>query len=227
MSGLVGDGETLAPIAQLSHEFGVSRESMRLALKALEAEGLLSIRRGPGGGSVVHLPPETPVEPGPGVYFRIRSLPPDDLLGALREIEPVCAGMCAMRADRDSTVLPRLKSVQLQSEEHMTDSDRWAKLATTFHRELIQGCGNMSVSLILGAVEAACAEHSIVWTREAAIRPDLHRWDKEHRRRGTEEHGIILAYIERGDDEGAIREARRHLQQASLGQPERPDLRIR
>jgi GntR family transcriptional repressor for pyruvate dehydrogenase complex len=51
-SGL-DEGDVLPSEAKMLTEYGVSRESLREGLRLLEAQGLITIRRGPGGGPVV------------------------------------------------------------------------------------------------------------------------------------------------------------------------------
>jgi DNA-binding FadR family transcriptional regulator len=51
-SGL-GEGDVLPSEAKMVEQYAVSRESLREGLRLLEAQGLITIRRGPGGGPVV------------------------------------------------------------------------------------------------------------------------------------------------------------------------------
>src|SRR6266508_2448071 len=46
-------GDSLPPEAAMLELYGVSRESLREGLRLVEVQGLISIRRGPGGGPVV------------------------------------------------------------------------------------------------------------------------------------------------------------------------------
>src|SRR5919107_894815 len=46
-------GDRLPLEAEMVEQYSVSRESLREALRLLEAQGIVSIRRGPGGGPVV------------------------------------------------------------------------------------------------------------------------------------------------------------------------------
>lgn len=46
-------GDSLPPEAEMLEQYGVSRESLREGLRLLEVQGLISIRRGPGGGPIV------------------------------------------------------------------------------------------------------------------------------------------------------------------------------
>ena len=50
------EGDALPPEAVLMAQFGVSRPTLREAFRVLEAEGLISVRRGAHGGARVHTP---------------------------------------------------------------------------------------------------------------------------------------------------------------------------
>src|SRR3954452_24826625 len=56
VAGELEEGEMLGSEPDLIERFGVSRPSMREALRILETEGLISVRRGVFGGVVVHRP---------------------------------------------------------------------------------------------------------------------------------------------------------------------------
>src|SRR4026209_1677486 len=58
VSGKLSEGESLGHEPDLVERFGVSRPSLREALRILEAEGLISVVRGMLGGIVVHEPNE-------------------------------------------------------------------------------------------------------------------------------------------------------------------------
>ena len=55
LSGELADGSVLPTEDELLVEFPISKPSLREAIRILDAEGLLSVRRGKLGGSVVHL----------------------------------------------------------------------------------------------------------------------------------------------------------------------------
>jgi DNA-binding FadR family transcriptional regulator len=59
--GLLADGEQLPGESELAGRLGVSTVTLREALMALRQQGLVTTRRGRGGGSFVSLP-ETPGE---------------------------------------------------------------------------------------------------------------------------------------------------------------------
>lgn len=60
LAGSLRPGDRLPPETSLMNSFGVSRPSLREALRLLEAEELLDIRRGSRGGAVVRRPSALP-----------------------------------------------------------------------------------------------------------------------------------------------------------------------
>jgi len=56
LSGSLTEGDTLPRQEDLLADFQVSPPAVREALRILETEGLVSVRRGNVGGAVVHVP---------------------------------------------------------------------------------------------------------------------------------------------------------------------------
>ena len=56
LRGELKDGDALAPEAELMVQYGVSRPTLREALRILESEQLITIRRGGIGGALVRRP---------------------------------------------------------------------------------------------------------------------------------------------------------------------------
>src|ERR1700761_8933558 len=56
LTGELEDGELLPKEEELREQYPVSKPSFREAQRILEAEGLITIRRGNVGGAVVHRP---------------------------------------------------------------------------------------------------------------------------------------------------------------------------
>src|SRR5579859_622143 len=56
LSGELREGELLPKQESLVDEYRVSKAALRDALRILDTEGLISVRRGNVGGAVVHIP---------------------------------------------------------------------------------------------------------------------------------------------------------------------------
>jgi DNA-binding FadR family transcriptional regulator len=91
-------GERLPPERALAAELGVARATLREALRVLEGEGALAIRRGASGGAVV-LPAALSVgDPG---ALREKAGEFEDLLDFRLAVEPAAARLAAQRRTED------------------------------------------------------------------------------------------------------------------------------
>src|ERR1700694_2499717 len=106
-SGVLQEGDLLPKLEELLEEFQVSKPSLREALRILETEGLITVRRGNVGGAVVHAPGNRDAGYMIGLVLESRNVTMSDLAGAIRRVEPICAALCALRPDRNTAVVPR------------------------------------------------------------------------------------------------------------------------
>jgi DNA-binding FadR family transcriptional regulator len=209
LDGELDDGDELPRQQDLLTEFGVSKPSMREALRILEAEGLLSVRRGKVGGAVVHRPGEGNAAYTLGMVLRTQGVPVDDVSEALNILEPQCVALCARREDRHEAVVPRLRAVQDEAAEVIGDVRRFTVVSRRFHEELVNLCGSPTLTLVVGALEAVWSAHADAW---AELHADADNYpDLAYRTQGLEDHAELLRLIELGDVDAAVTEAQRHL----------------
>lgn len=209
LDGELGDGAELPRQEDLLAEFGVSKPSMREALRILEAEGLLSVRRGKVGGSVVHRPSAINAAYTLGMVLRTQNVAVDDVSGALNILEPQCVALCAQREDRHEAVVPRLQAVQDEAAECIEDPRSFTLLSRRFHEEIVACCGNATLTLVVGSLEAVWSAHAHAWADLHARQDDFP--DLDYRRQGLDDHAELLRLIAAGDVAGATAEAARHL----------------
>lgn len=212
IDGELDEGDLLPKQEDLLTEFGVSKPSLREALRILETEGLVSVRRGKLGGAVVHRPRVDNAAYVIELVLRSRKVAVEDVAIAIRHIEPVCAALCALRPDREEAVLPQLRAVHDEAERNIDDVREYTKLARRFHEEIVAASGNETMLLVVGALESVLSAHATVWAEESIEGDDSPVADDRYRRHGQGDHDVILRLIERGDAEGAAREARQHLE---------------
>ena len=111
LDGHLVEGVPLPVERELASQTGLSRGSVREALRMLELEGLVVTRPGRNGGTVVSRPDSTQVEHTLNVFIRGRRVRFEALLEVREGLEPVAAGLAATnRTAEDLDVLTHLSS---------------------------------------------------------------------------------------------------------------------
>jgi GntR family transcriptional repressor for pyruvate dehydrogenase complex len=210
VSGDLDDGDGLPGLEKLVQEFGVSPPSLREALRILENEGLITVRRGNIGGAVVHRPSADAAAYMFGLVLQAEQVPVTDLAAALGHLEALCVRLCASRRDRRRAVVPPLRRLYRASESVIDDAVAFEQACQRFHDGLVSLCGSRSIVLTVSAFEWLWREQPEGWAHRVSA---LHEYpDPELRRAGLAAHAEILAAIDRGSPEEAERTARAHIQ---------------
>jgi GntR family transcriptional repressor for pyruvate dehydrogenase complex len=82
--------------------------------------------------------------------------------------------------------------------------------ARAFHEEMVRGCGNVTITLMVGTLETLWSAHLESIARRSAPAAGVME-DRSQRLRSIKEHQALLAHIAKGDVAGAERAARAHL----------------
>src|SRR5690349_21777332 len=102
VSGALSEGDSLGHEPDLVERFGVSRPSLREALRILEAEGLISVVRGVLGGVVVHEPDERMTARTAALVLQARNVSLADVYDARSLLEPTAVRVVATGRARRS-----------------------------------------------------------------------------------------------------------------------------
>jgi len=214
VSGELADGDMLPGLDKLVVEFGVSPPSLREALRILENEGLITVRRGNVGGAVVHQPKADAAAYMFGLVLQAEHVPVTDLTLALSYLEAVCVTLCASRPDRRKAVIPRLRALHQAAEDAIEDAVTFERACHDFHDGLIMCSGNQSIVLAVKAFELLWRQQQEGWAHRVSVH---HNYPQlKLRRAGLQSHAAILEAIEQGDAERAERLAREHLQNSQI-----------
>ncbi|UWZ34124.1 FadR family transcriptional regulator [Dactylosporangium roseum] len=218
------DGDPLPKSEELIRSYPVSMPTFREAMRILEAEGLITVRRGRLGGAVVHRPSPANLAYNLGLVLAAQRSGIGDVAVALRQVEPACAALCAARRDRRRTVVPRLRELHQEYLDRIDDLVGVVAVSRRFHEALVGLCGNEPLIVLAGALEALWSSHEQDWAsriRETTGVP-LRR-----RREAGAVHGRILALIEAGEAEAVHRLVAEHLAAAQRNPtPAGPDAAI-
>jgi len=214
LDGRLIDGSVLPKQDEIVEQFGVSKPSAREAFRILETEGLITVRRGSIGGSVVHVPGAESVAYMLALMLQAGNAGLDDVALALREMEPVCAALCAGRPDRSQSVLPELRRAhQLMAEAiEAGDGEAAVPASRVFHEILVASCGNQTMIAVCGALEAVWSAHEEAWADDAVRRGQFP--PVPLRRKALDEHEQLIGLIADGNADEASQLARGHLETA-------------
>ena len=207
VAGELGEGDELPRESVLLEEFGVSRPSLREALRVLETEGLVRIRRGNVGGAIVRRPGTDSAAYHLSLTLRAHQVTHEDLATARLAVEPICAALAAELPDRQA-IAAELAELVDQSEQCATTAE-FAESAHEFHRRLTELCGNTTMTLLAGTLEA-------VWSAQEtrALAFDLRPDDSSERRSSIAAHRRLVAAIADGNADRASQVMRKHLAEA-------------
>lgn len=207
IDGELTDGDLLPPQAVLVEKFNVSLVSLREALRILETEGLVSVRRGNQGGAIVHAPAKSSTAYMLGLLLQSEDVTLSDLAIALQELEPLCAALAAKRDDRSVTLVPELRRINAEMAELLSDGAAFTALGRTFHGAVVRGCGNQTVVAVFGSLESLWNGHGTA----DDVDPDSAVPSPRERRAVMKSHTALTDAIERGDADGARVIAARHV----------------
>ncbi|KJL19544.1 FadR/GntR family transcriptional regulator [Microbacterium azadirachtae] len=175
VSGELGPGDRLPPEKELAERLGLSRNSMREAVKALEVIRVLDVRRG-DGTYVTSLEPHLLLE---AITFVIDMHDDDSLLelfAVRRMLESQATGLAATHGDAEAIAA-------LQAEIAGVDSgvsiDDLVAHDIRFHREIVQMTGNAYLASLIESLSSQTIR-ARVWrglTEQGAVERTL----SEHR----------------------------------------------
>jgi DNA-binding FadR family transcriptional regulator len=199
LQGALKDGERLPPLEALLKQFGVSAPPMREALRILEAEGLVVVQRGSIGGAVVCRPDAKTAAYTVALVLRSQGTQKLDVAEALALLEPICAKLCARRADRKSKVVRELRRLNgaaraLVDGNELAFNDTMAE----FHFTLVRRCGNDTLTLLVGVLESIWRADLLSWARSTSA--DGNYPTRKERLAAIELHERVTNLIEAGED---------------------------
>jgi GntR family transcriptional repressor for pyruvate dehydrogenase complex len=225
IDGRLSDGDLLPGQKQLVAHFNVSLVSVREALRILETEGLVSVRRGNRGGAVVHAPAKSSAAYMLGLVLQSDSVPVTDLRTALKELEPSCAALAALRPDRTATLVPELIQSNEDLAANLHDPEKFSEIGREFHHVLARGCGNHTMIVVMGSLEALWTSQEGEWFDRAK---DENAFPTPARRRAAlNAHVKMTEAIAAGDVDRARRLAFKHINDAHTHALPASDQRIR
>jgi GntR family transcriptional repressor for pyruvate dehydrogenase complex len=149
-SGRLNTGDRLPPEKELSESLGLSRSSLREAVKALEVIRVLDVRRG-DGTYVTSLEPRLLLEALSFVVDLHDDRSVIEIFGVRRILEPAAAALAARRMSGE-----QLDAVDRLLEATTGDEDVEALIQhdLEFHRAISEACGNDYLAQLIESISS-------------------------------------------------------------------------
>ncbi len=155
--GELCEGDALAPEAELMRQFGVSRPTLREAVRILESESLISVTRGARGGARVHMPDVSVATRYIGLLLQTSATTLADVHLARTIIEPAAVRLLAEDVSEDAISLLR---ECIEEERAALGSPRaFGIQGARFHRLITEQTGNKSLALLAGVLHDVFEMH--------------------------------------------------------------------
>lgn len=203
-------GERLPGERALAEQMGVSRPSVREAIRILEAMGIIrtAVGSGPDAGATVIDRPAAGLGAAVRLHVASGTLPVEDVVATRAALETWAVGRATERLSGASEPadesLAEARRLVAQLDDPSLEVADFVRMDQDFHAELIRLGGNQLVEAILVGLRAAVGSYV---TKGAERLP---AWEKTARRLCTE-HQAILDAIVGGDAAVAQKAAHEHI----------------
>ncbi|MER7183755.1 FadR/GntR family transcriptional regulator [Streptomyces hyaluromycini] len=199
LSGEIGEGTALPPERQLVEQTGLSRATVREALRILEVERLVEIRPGRGGGAFVHRPGRESLANTVRLVIRGQQIRLEALHETREAIEPTCAALAARR--RTEQDLAELDAANAELKEAGDDAQRFLRANVRWHNAVARAGDN---ELLIGFMSALSQSIHAATNLEQFTGADI-------REVTARAHARITDAIRAGDEAAAMRRMARHV----------------
>ncbi|HEY6757976.1 MAG TPA: FadR/GntR family transcriptional regulator [Baekduia sp.] len=196
-------GDRLGTEQELADEFGVSRPTLREALRLLSASQLIRVGRGRAGGIFVARTPSegmsANLSESIALMLAADSISLDELLDARLSLEVPLAGRAAANATVD--VVARLEAAVVAAEGEVPGSEPFNQADTAFHQILAEAAGNVLLRGLTGWI-LEVLQPSLIVTISGEV----------DAARILEQHRAILRAVRRRQRAAAEKGMREHIE---------------
>ncbi|MCL7494669.1 MULTISPECIES: FadR/GntR family transcriptional regulator [Streptomyces] len=198
--GELEPGDALPPESALMEQFGISRPTLREAIRVLESEALISVRRGVHGGARVNAPDPMVAARYLGLILEYRGTTLGEMFQLVASIEPPCVRQLAGR--HTPSGIGRLHEALATEEEAKDDPAALAEAKAAFHATLVELNGNRAMLALHETLQCIFYQ---------AKSPHIATGGKTGTRRDHEEHVKLVKLIQAGEADEAEAHWRRHI----------------
>jgi GntR family transcriptional regulator, transcriptional repressor for pyruvate dehydrogenase complex len=203
LSGALRPGDKLPSERDLAESFGVSRPSVREALRALEVFGVVVARQGTGegAGSIVTNSAAAGVTSALRLHIALLQIPTREVVEVRLMIESYSVRRAVASASVDD--IAGLREV-ISRMTQAADVEAFHELDTDFHVKLAQSSGNALLTALMESIRGAMHRDMVEGFKGL---PDWRLMRDEL----TKQHQMIVDSIESRDSEAAVAAVDEHI----------------
>jgi GntR family transcriptional repressor for pyruvate dehydrogenase complex len=189
--GLIKTGHKLPPEREMAEHFQTSRVALREALRALEKEGLITIKRGAGGGAFVADFDNAlnALADSLSTVVKLGSAKSANLTEMRSILEPEITRLATIRATPED--ISAIEAVVIAQEQELESGELSRKLDMDFHRCVAEAAHNPVMNIVVNAVNQSIRDSILRSKRTEEMRKrvvNYHREIFEAVRSGNAEH---------------------------------------
>lgn len=203
--GEITEGTMLPPESELMERFGVSRPTLREALRVLESESLIKVERGVRGGARVTRPRRETLARYAGLILQYEGVTVKDVYDARITLEVPMIEQLAR--DHNPKVIAELEEI-VERESQLGPGSEAVDQLTDFHAAIARLSGNSTLQIVSDML------HHIIETANRSLQPTKGARAEQAVRRSSKTHRMVLDMIKGRDAEKAGELWKRHLQKA-------------
>jgi GntR family transcriptional regulator, transcriptional repressor for pyruvate dehydrogenase complex len=157
-SGLIATGHKLPPEREMAEHFQTSRVALREALRALEKEGLITIKRGAGGGAFIADFDNAlrALADSLNTVAKLGSAKSANLSEMRSILEPEITRLATLRATPED--VSAIEAVVIAQERELEGGELSRKLDMDFHRCVAEAAHNPIMSIVVNAINRSITD---------------------------------------------------------------------
>jgi DNA-binding FadR family transcriptional regulator len=206
IAGVLNEGDPLPPEDQLMEHARVARTTVREALRILESEGLVVVRRGARGGARIRTPSVSNVARYIGLVLQCEGATLRDVYDARLMLEAPAAGLLAGADDRGD-IVAALREALADEQEVLDNPAELSRAYGRFHQLLVQLSGSQTFEVLTAVSNRIIQAQADRYMSSRGSQPERRRaTDAAHRA-----HERLVDLIAAGATQDAEELWRKHL----------------
>jgi len=202
-------GDWLGTEMELAEQFGVSRITVRDAVRSLEAQGIVDVKVGARGGVRIAQGDPDRFADALSIQLHLMGMTWDELTEAMQVIEPRAASLASQRATEQD--IAQMRAAVEESRRLMAEPDVFTERALDFHLVVAEASGNRALR---ASVRALRSVQSMQFQRNTSL---------EVAQRVARMHTEITDAIAAGDADAAGKAMTIHLETVARNGRVRPE----